>query len=306
MRVILIHNPGAGDEDHSPRRLSETIAAAGHDVYRVMGRDKPLREELTGRADLVVVAGGDGTVREVFKRLAGRATPVAIIPVGTANNIARALRTDDEADPAVLVAGWKDGTVERYDTGRCYCGAAEQPFVEAAGAGLFAEVLLRAEEHEEPSGDDKIALGLRLLKDVLKDAPAWPLQVEVDGRDVSADLLGIEVTNVPETGPRVPLAPEVEPGDGLFEAVMIEPRVREALIAYVDARLAGEAPEPPRFPVHRGQRIALRLPSGTPLHLDDAMVVEDAPGEGIRGVAVTPGPVVRVLVPAPAGGRAQA
>jgi diacylglycerol kinase family enzyme len=298
VRVILVHNPGAGDEDHSPERIKEAIESAGHEVYRVMTHEEPLREELTGRVDLVVVAGGDGTVRRIFKQLAGRATPVTLIPVGSANNIARALGFGDEADTVRLVSGWERGEARRYDVGMSYFGAAEKPFFESIGAGVFAEVMLRANDREEPGGDEKIEFGLRLLKQVLADAPAQPVRVEVDGRDVSADVLAVEVTNVPETGPRVPLDPQADPGDGLFEAVLIDPGSRGALIAYIDARLAGRRPRAPRFETHRGSRIALGLPAGMPLHLDDEMVVEDTAQAGIRGVAVTPGAVVSVLVPA--------
>jgi diacylglycerol kinase family enzyme len=298
MRVILVHNPGAGDDDHSPKQLAAVIESAGHDVYRVMSRDEPLREELTGRVDLVVVAGGDGTVRKTFQHLAGRATPVTVVPLGTANNIARALGFDDEADAARLVSGWDGGEVKWYDLGTCYYGAEERAFVESAGAGLVAQVLVRAEDEKEPPGGDKIELGLRLLRTALHDPPVWSFRIEVDGRDVSADMLAVEVTNVPETGPRVPLDLHVDPGDGLFEAVLIDPGSREPLLAYVDARLGGQPAEAPRFEVHHGTRIALGLPQGAPFHLDDELVIEDAADDGIRAVAATPTSAVRVLVPA--------
>jgi len=298
MRVILIHNPGAGGEGHAPKALAAAIASAGHEVYRVVSREEPLREELTGRADLIAVAGGDGTVREVFKSMAGRATPVTVIPLGTANNIARSLGIDPGTDPAVLAAGWDDGSLQRYDLGTCYYGADQRTFVESTGGGLFAEVLVRAEEHGGPAGDDKIELGLRILRDVLRDAPVFEFRVEVDGSDLSRELIGIEVTNVPETGPQVPLDPDVDPGDGLLEVVMIDPAARESLMAYVERRLAGGDPDPPMFETHRGRRIALGLPRGAPLHLDDEMVIDDATEEGIRGVAVTAGSAVAALVPA--------
>jgi diacylglycerol kinase (ATP) len=297
VRVILVHNPEAGDDDHNPAALAEAIEAAGHTAYRIMTVDEALREELTGRVDLVAVAGGDGTVRTILKRLAGRPTPVTVIPVGTANNIARAAGFDVHAEVEALVRGWDGGAVGPFDLGVCYCGGEERRFAESAGAGILAEMLVRGEDWRPP-GMDKIEHGLRLLRMVLEDAPAWPFRIEVDGRDVSADLLAAEVTNVPEAGPLLPLDPEADPRDGLFEAVLVDAGSRGALLAYVDARLAGESPEPPRFETHRGRRIALGLAPGVPLHVDDEMVIEDAPGEGIRAVAVEPAGVVRVLVPA--------
>ena len=59
---------------------------------------------LESHADLVVAAGGDGTVATAARVLAGRKIPLAILPLGTANNIARSLNSDGPLD--TLVASW--------------------------------------------------------------------------------------------------------------------------------------------------------------------------------------------------------
>src|SRR5688572_15501512 len=91
LRVLLMHNPTAGGEVHSPEALIAIVEAAGHDVVWQSIKDSGWKEVLKEPADLVVVAGGDGTVRKVFIELAGRGVPATLLPVGSANNIARSL-----------------------------------------------------------------------------------------------------------------------------------------------------------------------------------------------------------------------
>src|SRR4051812_44225134 len=92
MRVTLIHNPKAGRATKTDAKdLVRTLKDAGHRVTYQSSKDNGWKDVLEEAADLVAVAGGDGTVGKVAKRLAGRGVPLAPIPFGTANNIARSL-----------------------------------------------------------------------------------------------------------------------------------------------------------------------------------------------------------------------
>ena len=93
------------------------------------------------------MAGGDGTVAGVTRRMVGRGVPVAILPSGTANNIARSLgllkRPFEE-----LVRGWRDARRVKLDVGIAYGPWGQRYFVEGLGAGLFAELLVRSEQNQ--------------------------------------------------------------------------------------------------------------------------------------------------------------
>ena len=92
MRVTLIHNPTAG-EDAQPARddLLRLLCSTGHVIFYQSSKEKSWKQALHEPCDLVVAAGGDGLVGKVAKRLIGRQTPLAILPLGTANNLARTL-----------------------------------------------------------------------------------------------------------------------------------------------------------------------------------------------------------------------
>ena len=104
MKIALIANPSAGggqDADELVRALTD----AGHEVrHRSSGDD--WTDLLQDPGDLLVAAGGDGTVRDVARAAAEARLPFAVLPFGTANNISKSLgligRTSE------LVAAWAD------------------------------------------------------------------------------------------------------------------------------------------------------------------------------------------------------
>src|SRR5687768_7439178 len=97
MRIWLYWNATAGDETPL-EAITAQIRRAGHEVARVL-RDEDAPDSVVGsKADALVAAGGDGTVARAARALAGSAMPLAILPLGTANNIATSLGIND--DPA--------------------------------------------------------------------------------------------------------------------------------------------------------------------------------------------------------------
>ena len=99
------------------------------------------------------------------------------------------------------------------------------------------------------------------------DASHW--DVDLDGRDLSGQLLGVEALNTRKTGPEIRLAPEADPTDGLLDIVLIAADDRDLLRTHVEARLAGETPPELQLTAHRGCELTLRAPATAPLHVDD-------------------------------------
>jgi diacylglycerol kinase (ATP) len=284
MRVTLMHNPEAGDEEHSPERLTSMLADAGHDVLYQSLKEDDWQATFLRPTDLVLVAGGDGTVCEVFKELAGSAIPVTLLPFGSANNVARTLGFS-EADVFELPDPAKMPRLH-YDLGQVESGWGGALFVESMGGGIFGEVLRRAERSsgDEPDGDEKIQLGLRLTRDVIADSSPAYWKLELDGHDLSGQLLALEAMNVRELGPNLSLAPEADPCDGMLDVVLIRPEHRAALTTYVEARIEGSVGEPPALEVRRGRRVEMQMPAGCPLHVDDELWPADAASRSVGSV----------------------
>jgi diacylglycerol kinase (ATP) len=300
MRVTLIHNPTAGDDDHAADHLRSVVAEAGHEVSYTSMKQPAWAEALESSGDLVVVAGGDGSVGKVFREVATKGTPVTLLPVGSANNIARSLGIPD-VDVERLVRGWDDGEHRRLDVGEATAPWGRTLFVESIGGGIFGEVLSRAEGVEDAGvdvdGDEKVDLGVEMVREVVESLPAREWRVEVDGDDLSGELLAIEAMNIGQMGPNLPLASQADPGDGLLDVVLIREEDRSNLVAYLSQRMRELDPALPGLRRIRGERVVLGPPAEPRLHVDDRLwPAEDAaPADG--EVVVTCGPSLTVLVP---------
>jgi diacylglycerol kinase (ATP) len=91
MRAVLIHNPTVGSTEHSKKEFLAALKMAGIAAsYHSIKQDEP-DDVLRKKPNFVFVAGGDGTIAEVIAHLKDRSVPVGILPIGTANNIARSM-----------------------------------------------------------------------------------------------------------------------------------------------------------------------------------------------------------------------
>jgi diacylglycerol kinase family enzyme len=265
----LIHNPGAGD-GQDVRALARLIADAGHDLhFRSSKQDwEPLLDE---PADLVVAAGGDGTVRKVALAAARRGLPFAAIPIGTANNIAKTIGL--VGDAAELIETWTTSprAEQPFDLGEAAAPWGRERFVEGVGAGPVADLISR----EDEIAADATLLGratdraLHLFAELVREAPLRRWQVSADGADLSGEYFALEVLNIRFVGPNLPLAPEAFPGDGLLDVVLLGKHDREPLLAYLESRLHLASGQLPKLRTVRARQVAITGPAGVRWHLDD-------------------------------------
>jgi diacylglycerol kinase (ATP) len=275
MRATLVYNGDPKDGDPSADALVAALAKMGY-RSQVATKDN-LDEALAAPGELVVIAGGDGTVGTVMSRIAGRGTPIAILPLGTANNIARTLGLQRSAE--AIIAGLAEPRRRPFDIGFIQGPWGERSFVESVGMGLFAHTLA-----ERVSDEDKEAeRALKRLLETLSGYRAKPWRISLEDEDLSGEYLLVEVMNIRLVGPNLGIAPEAEVGDGLLDLVLIGEDEREALGAYLNGRLRNEKALP-TFKVRRGARVRLE-PAGEPLHIDD----ETERPEGRIDLRVEPG-----------------
>ena len=273
MKATLIHNPGAGD-DRQPtgRQIEALMEEAGYKVRYQTTKEKGWARVLKKPADLVVVAGGDGTVGKVARRLIGARCPIAVLPVGTANNISKTLGI---ADLPVhhLIRTWKTARHLKFDAGLVTGPWGERHFIEGIGTGLLTSSIPQVEDNKtiETLKDTgiKVTYAQQIFREQLEDCPAIDIEAELDGKDVSGRYLVFEVLNMSYIGPNLFLAPDIVRNDSKFDVVLLAEKDRAKLRRHIKHWQEGK-PWPAEFGNFRGSRLKIEW-TGFQLHIDDKL-----------------------------------
>jgi diacylglycerol kinase family enzyme len=276
MRITVIHNPSSGDTPVGRDELVSILEDEGYQTAYYSTKDNKKRKKDWRWAidnepgDLVLAAGGDGTVRKVALALAGSPTPFAVLPLGTANNIAKTLGLHGKI--GTIAKRWRRARPRPFDLGVVEGTRDDGRFVESFGGGLFAKLIERATEDVE-TGRKVVGRetdrAVFVLREITRQTRAEHWQITIDGRDASGSYLAVEVLNVRFGGPNIALASKADPRDGRFEVVMIGRTERDALASYLKSRLEHGAAPPLELPVRRARAVTLGAPRGVPFHLDD-------------------------------------
>jgi undecaprenyl-diphosphatase len=292
-QVVLVTADGAGSaDDLAPAR--EALEDAGFTVDDVVAVEDVarLRERLAGGGDLplVVAAGGDGTVCAAVNAAHGSDAMLAIVPLGTSNDVARSLGVPPDAREAACLLGG-DYRVVEVDAGRVQIGDTDRIFLNAATGGLnvaFAQEATKGSLRDRFGGLTYPVAAARALRSY----EPFECTIEHDGRQRTMSVVHLSVSNAPVFGGLLGMrVPGASMTDGRLDVIVAErlsiPRLALAVADTVVGR---------HRPVHRVH--ALRVESlrvSTPGRQEialDGEVLGELPAE----FSVLPS-AVRVVVP---------
>jgi diacylglycerol kinase (ATP) len=291
MRVSLLHNPTAGDET-SFQEVHRELAREGYELASAIEMGSDFQRMLEAPGEFVVVAGGDGTIRKAARALAGSGVPLAVLPLGTANNIAKSLGIEGEMRG--VVEGWKRARRVPFDLGVARGQWGESRFLESVGSGLVPAGIAAAQEdpgHKTEDARTELARAVdRYAETLARLQPRrWTGQIDEDVFD--GDYLLVEFLNVPSVGANLALAPDADPSDGWFDVVTAGEAERGRIADYLEARQDGMEPELD-LPTRRARRA--EITGWELMHVDDEVLkIAEA---GKVTLEIEPGAVV-FLVP---------
>jgi len=214
MKALVVLNAGAGKGDHATagQTIERVLGGAGIEFEILKAKKKKkalkkLRERLTDKYDLVIACGGDGTVAGAFQALHGTGIPLAIIPLGTGNIVAREFNIPVDVDGALaLITGASQ--VKKIDAMKIRDGI----YVLSAGVGINAAVVA------ETSEDSKTRFGrLAYIRSIFKvfGSPPRPVQVTLDGVVHRYRAVEVAVNNCGTLARAVyPRGPDIRADDG--------------------------------------------------------------------------------------------
>lgn len=274
-RVAVIFNPAkVGDEALLRRLVSAELAERGwgeaswHATTVADPGRGMARAALALSADLVLVAGGDGTVRTVCGELAGSGIAVGLLPSGTGNLLALNLELPFDAQEALRVA--LDGEPASIDLIRVELpGAPAQFGAVIVGAGADAAVLGDSEEQLK-----RILGPAAYVIAGLRHVTARPVRTRV-AVDASApierDASLVEVGNVGRLQSGVALMPAADASDGLLDVLIASPSNTAEVAQLMAGVLAGSDPEP-LLDRARGRRVEVSLAEPAPCQIDGDVI----------------------------------
>jgi YegS/Rv2252/BmrU family lipid kinase len=215
----------------------------------------------------IAVAGGDGTVARVVQELAHGETILGILPQGTFNNFATALRLPMDLPSALRVL--KDGMVQEVSLGKIETDDGQSRyFAESAGVGLFADALALYGE-----GTNKnFWRGLKAMTRVVASFEARRLRLEVDGQVTAEHAVMCLVANTYRTAQAIPVAPEARLTDDELDVIIVGDLKRGELLKYYRAFRAQVHLKMPKVTALRGKTIRLQSQKHLNAHCDDSIV----------------------------------
>lgn len=155
-RLIAIVNDAAGANGTSPvaGQLTDIFTAAGIDARVVLARDGAeiaarARAAVRERPQIVVAGGGDGTINAVAAELLGSDIMLGVLPLGTLNHFAKALRLPTDVDAAARVI--VDGHALSIDVGEVN----GRIFLNNSSLGLYPRLVRRRENQQQQLGRNK-------------------------------------------------------------------------------------------------------------------------------------------------------
>lgn len=276
MKLIkLLHNPGAGDEEHSKQELVKLIESSGFECnYSSVKKSNWTNFEM--EPDLLAVAGGDGTVRKVInelleQKLVNKKWPIALLPLGTANNIAKTLGIEGKKED--IIQAWHNCKLKKYDVGRLDNVNKEHFFLESFGYGVFQYMMreMKKRGHEEiDNAKERINTAIKLLHEItLSYRPRW-CRLQIDGIDHSGKFLLAEIMNTPSIGPNLVLAPSAATNDGKLDVVLVAEDDKEKFADYLLNKLNGTGKAYPFLGI-KAKQIKISY-DGTHVHADDKVI----------------------------------
>jgi diacylglycerol kinase (ATP) len=268
-RARLIYNPTSGREairKHLPDVLAK-LEAAGyeascHATTCEGDATKAARIAIERKYDVVIAAGGDGTIYEVVNGLADAdyRPKLGIIPVGTTNDFARAIHVPRSVDAAVDIIC--AGHTLPIDVGKMN----EKYFINIAGGGRLTELT-----YEVPS-KTKTMLGqlAYYLKgiEMLPSIKATEVAIEYDGKLFEGEIMLFLVANTNSVGGFERLAPDASLNDGMFTLLILKKTNLADLIRIATLAIRGEHTKDPNVIYVKANRIKVTPTEKMQLNLD--------------------------------------
>ncbi|KOG77013.1 MULTISPECIES: diacylglycerol kinase [Streptomyces] len=259
--ITLFVNPtaGRGRGAHAAQPAASALRDAGFSVRTVLGEDaddalRRAREAVATGTGALIAVGGDGLMSLALQAVAGTATPLGVVAVGTGNDFARTLGLpvrDPAAAGRLAARALKEGGLREIDLGR----VGERWFGTVLASGFDSRVNDRGNRMRFVGG--RFKYDLAILAELAAFRPI-PYRLRFDGGEpVETEATLIAVGNGTTYGGGMRICAGAKTDDGLFDVTVVGPCTRATLLKVFPRVYRGTHLDHPAVTVHRVSSIEL-------------------------------------------------
>ncbi len=235
-KVHFIINPSAGKDEPILSYLQKTFSGTAVDWHCTVTHDEAetfqAAKTLIGQTGLIAVYGGDGTVSQVAKALMGAPTPMAIIPGGTANVLAKELTIPQNTEKAIRLITQGPSQMIKADMGE----ANGAPFLLRVNLGLMADMVIDVDEKLK-SNLGQAAYAVAALKK-LSGAVPTTYRLRIDDHQITETGVALTVTNAGNVGiGNLSFLPDIRIDDGWLDVILLREADAASLIKVAGSTL---------------------------------------------------------------------
>jgi diacylglycerol kinase (ATP) len=253
----VVWNPRAGSKPVSPAgeidrpMLLELLRRhdLGADVVETTTEEQgaaAVRDAIADGIDVVVGAGGDGTIGLVAAELLHGQAALGVLPLGSVMNVARMLGVPQDLEQAAATLA--TAPIRRVDVGV----ARGRPFLEAGSVGMNAAMFREAQRFDD---GDWLSI-LRTVWVAIRYRPAR-MVLGIDGDTVRTRALMVAVANGPYTGAGMTIAPDAALDDGLFDVRVFRGFSKLELLRHLASIAFGRRRYAPHISTYRSARVSV-------------------------------------------------
>lgn len=277
--VRLVHNPTAGEGDYSRKNIVKLIESHGYRCVYSSSKNKILKS-ISPETEFIVIAGGDGTIRKTIITLLNKKLkykrPIALLPFGTANNIASSLNIP--SDNAINIHSWAEYNLKKFDVGQVVGLKKTAYFIESFGFGIFPRLMKDLEKMDTAhikTPEQEFKLALETLFSISKNYQSVPFKLEIDGQLIEDKAIMIEVMNISYLGPQLKISKDADSEDGFFDVVIVTEKDRKKMETYLSNKIGLKDPVFPIKPI-RTKSLHINW-KGKDMHADDQVIKTNHP-----------------------------
>lgn len=275
MKIHVIVNPNAGRRvvQHNLEQIIGKLILDGTAEAVTVTRTEKTNDATRAAAactaadtDLIIGCGGDGTINEIANGMmqSGEDIPLAILAAGTSNDFASSLRLPDEPEDFCQMV--REGHYRRVDLG---LANNETHFVNVAAFGMFTNVSHTTDRNAKNTLG-RFAYYLQAAASVREQlVQVMPLEITVDGQQLSGDFNLCLVVNSKSVGTFRKLMEKADVSDGFFDILLMKKLNIFSSAAEISSRiLSGDFYKLPSIQYLQGKEISFQSPKNEGIEVD--------------------------------------